>query len=1004
MNDDIARGARRAWVWALLGLFCWTSPLLAQNTGTIAGTVIDGDLGETLIGANVVIAGTLNGSTTDIDGKYAISGIAPGTYDLKFSYIGYNTATVTGVEVVAGETTTIDFTMTSEAIGLDEVVVEARAIQNTEAVLLRDRQKSAAVSDAISAEAISRSGSGDAAAAMTKVTGASVVGGRYVYIRGLGDRYTNTTLNGSTLPSADPDRKAFQLDLFPSSLLENIVTLKTFTPDKPGDFSGGLVDVATKTFPDGFTLQISSSITYDEFASLNDNFLGYQGSDTDWLGYDDGERGLPSTLDDKNPESDLPNQQDLRDIRRDVTNDDRSARADSLNQFAQAFNTRMTPTLESTPVNYSFSAGIGGQSRLLGMPIGYTGSLTYGRSYSYYDDGQYGLWALRGGTVADTERLTAETIYAADPDRDAVSDADSMEFGDYRNTRGTEDITWGASGTLALRPHPNHEINFTLMRTQSGKSEATFLAGFRDQVRSATFVTRSLDYEERSLQTYQARGEHFFAPIKVEWKASFGSNTQEEPDLRFFSNAQDIRVLNSGVVDTLYSLGGGNAPDPQRYFRDLEEDNFGLGLDISVPFQQWSGIGSKLKLGGSLNQAERSFRQRRFEYQEGRSVDFREFDGDIEAYFAPENLGVQDTLQVGDIVAYNAGLYVLENSPSLANYDADRNILAGYAMLELPLTRKIRLIGGVRLETTDIESISQDDTLPDSLRIGELDNTDLLPSINGVYELTDRMNLRAAWTRTLARPTFRELAPFQSFDFVGGDINEGNPLLKRTLITNWDLRWEWFIRPGELLAVSGFYKEFENPIERVIRTVGEGRFISFQNVPEAQVYGVEFEARKRLDTFTSAPILKNMSVGGNFSVVESVVDIPEEEMVIIRASEPDADDTRSLEGQSPFLVNLNATYENYEKGTVLSVYYNLFGKRLLAVTEGATPDVFEKGRPDLDITFSQRLPANLRLKVNIKNLLGSDMRQIQEFKGTEYTYLGYSRARTISVGVSYVIE
>ncbi|MEM1127049.1 MAG: TonB-dependent receptor [Bacteroidota bacterium] len=994
----------RLFLWSLLCLGTLSIPSASfAQTGTIAGTIVDAENGETIIGANVLVAGTTFGAATDIDGNFSIPSLQPGTYTINATYIGYNPITIQNVDVVAGETTRLEFAMTSDAVAMEELVVEARALQNTEASLLRDRQKSAAVSDAISAEAISRSGAGDAAAAMTKVTGASVVGGKYVYIRGLGDRYATTTLNGSTLPSADPDRKAFQLDLFPSALLDNIVTLKTFTPDKPGDFSGGLVDVSTKTFPDAFTLQFSTSITYDELASGASNFLTYAGGNQDWLGFDDGTRALPDLLDGHDPTQQLPTQQDLRDVQRDVTNEDRASRAQTLNDFANAFNGVMTPTQDTAPVNYSFSGAIGGQSAFLGMPLGYTGSLSYGRSFSFYDDGVFSRWQLVGGSVDDVDDLTSEAYFGPNPDLDVISRADPLEQSQFSNARGTEETNWGASGTLALRPSPNNELSLTVLRTQSGISQAAQLSGFRDQNDAATFVTRALGYQERSLQTYQLGGEHYLNPITVEWKASYGRNTQEEPDLRYFSSTSNIQQTVAGL-DTTYGLGGGNAPPPQRFFRDLEEDNIGLKLDVSVPFRQWNNLSAKLKVGGAFDDAGRIFRQRRFVYEEGRSVDFRDFEGDTDAYFSPDNFGVQDTLNVGDITAFDAGLYIIENSPPRANYDADRTVAAGYVMLELPVTSKLKLIGGARLETTQITNESFDDTLADSLRIGELDQTDLLPSLNAVYALNEQMNLRAAATRTLARPTFRELAPFQSFDFVGGDILEGNPLLDRTLITNLDLRWEWFIRPGELLAFSAFYKDFDQPIERVLRTVGEGRFVSFQNVDQARVYGVELEARKRLDAFTSNPVLSRISLGGNFSLVESVVDIPAEEMIIIRASDPDASDTRSLEGQSPYLLNLSADYQNVESGTSIGIFYNIFGDRLLAVTEGATPDVFEKARGDLDLTISQDLPANLRVKLTAKNLLGADMREIQTFKDVEYDFRAFSRARTISIGVTYAID
>jgi len=974
------------------------------QTGTLIGTVIDDEFGDELIGANVLLDGTLIGTATGMDGGYRIDAIPAGTYTVKFSFIGYQTLVVNNVEILAGDASRLDATLVPEAYQLDgDVVVEARAIRNNEATLLKDRQRSNAVSDAISAEAISRSGSGDAAAAMSKVTGASVVGGRYVYIRGLGDRYTSTTLNGSSLPSSDPDRKAFQLDMFPSALLENIVTLKTFTPDKPGDFSGGLVDVSTKTFPDNFTLQVSASMTYDDLATGNSNFLSIDGSGTDWLGYDDGARALPDVLAQKDPTKQLPTEQDLRDVRRDVTNEIRSARADTLNSFASAFNNVMSPTTRSAPVNYSFSSAIGGQTRFLGMPVGYTGSLTYGRAYSMYEDGVFSQWSLSGGDVAGVDNLTSGTYFGANPDLSLISRADSLEASSFVNMRGTDEANWGTSASLSFRPSGNHEVTLNALRTQSGKTEATLLGGFRDQNSTATFLTRAIDYEERALTSFQLRGKHYFSPITVEWAASAGENTQEEPDLRFFSSVQNIQMTSAGM-DTTYSLGGGNAPPPQRYFRSLAEDTRSVKLDVTVPMTVWSSLKGKIKVGGSMDATGRTFRQRRFEYSEGREIRFADYNGDVEAYFATGNFGVLDTLNVGAITAFNAGLYLQENSPARANYDADRDVAAAYGMIELPITRALRFIAGARVETTTIQSESFDASLADDIRMAKVDETDILPSVNAVLGLTKNMNIRAAVTRTLARPTFRELAPFQSFNFVGGDIQEGNPLLSRTLIDNYDLRWEWFMRPGELVAVSAFYKEFTDPIEQVIRNVGEGSFVSFQNVEAARVYGAEFEARMGLDRLFSYPVLSRMSVGGNFSLVQSYVDIPEAELVIIRAADPGAEDTRALVGQSPYLLNLSVNYEHPSAGTAVGVYYSIFGDRLLAVTEGATPDVVEKSRGDLDVTVSQTLAQRFRMKVTAKNVLGTDIRQTQTYKGVDYDYIAYSRSRTLSIGLTYAID
>ena len=231
---------------------------LQAQTGIIAGEIVDGDTGDPLVGAYVFLKETELGAVTGIEGDFRIPGVPAGTYEVESSMIGYNALTVTEVAVPENEVLRLDLVLTSEAIAVDEVVVEIRALRNTEASLLKERQKAPAVSDAISSEDISRAGSGDAAEAMSHVTGATVMDGKYVYIRGLGDRYSTVQLNGAALPSADPNRRAVPMDLFPSSMLENIVTVKSFTPDKPGNFTGGAVNIGTRSFPDDFTLSVSA--------------------------------------------------------------------------------------------------------------------------------------------------------------------------------------------------------------------------------------------------------------------------------------------------------------------------------------------------------------------------------------------------------------------------------------------------------------------------------------------------------------------------------------------------------------------------------------------------------------------------------------------------------------------------------------------------------------------------------------------------------------------------
>ncbi|MDZ7765537.1 MAG: carboxypeptidase-like regulatory domain-containing protein [Melioribacteraceae bacterium] len=372
-------------IHTILIILISTAAIFAQ-TGKITGKIVDAETGEAVIGCNVLIDGTTMGAAAGIEGTYSIKNVPAGTYDLVFSSVGYTKKTVTDVKVISGSATKIDIILPIESFETDEVVITAEAAKNTEAGLLISRQKSNAVSDAISSEQFSRSGAGNAADAVKQVVGASVVDGKYVFVRGLGDRYSSTQLNGAELPSSDPNRKAFHMDLLPTNLLENIVTIKTFTPDKPGSFSGGIVDIGTKNFPKEFTLKFSTSSSVNSFATFNENNISYEGVEGDFLGFDTGLRDIPSFLTD--PDIEIPIEQQAR-------FDEELAL--KLDKASKSFNNVMDLQRKTAPLNRSFSFSIGEDlSTGEESSFGYLGSLTYSRNFSFYDDGKIGRYILTG--------------------------------------------------------------------------------------------------------------------------------------------------------------------------------------------------------------------------------------------------------------------------------------------------------------------------------------------------------------------------------------------------------------------------------------------------------------------------------------------------------------------------------------------------------------------------------------------------------------------------------
>jgi TonB-dependent receptor len=944
----------------LLILFCSISSynVYAQSktSGEIAGHLVDSQSGDPLIGANVYLENTTMGAASDLVGNYVIPNVPPGKYTLVILNIGYAETKVTNVEVIANETTKLDLAVDPEIMTSETIVVEAKVLENTDASLLKSRQKSNSVSDAISAETISRIASADAADAMRVVTGASVVSGKYIYIRGLGDRYSNTQLNGAELPSADPDKKAFNMDIVPSKLLDNIVTKKSFTPDEPGSFSGGLVNIGTKAFPDAFYIEVSTGIVYNTQSSGNNNFLTYSGSRTDWIGFDDGLRDIPQIL--RDPDVFIPTRV------RASTNFDQGL---LLDEQSKAFNTEWAPHAGTGPINQNFSFSIGNTINVLGNPFGFYGSLTYQNRASFYENGTVGRWQL-SGIVQEANGLKEEKLYQ-----------------DYRSN---EEALIGAMGTVSYQITKNHEFTFDIMSTQSGIKTSRYMWGeWPDQLTGGeTYETRSLEYTERNLNTYQLKGKHhldFLADMNIEWIGSLGKTKQNEPDLRFFSN-----TFRNDVVDnrdtTYYTIDNNLYNYPTRFWRSLEEDKNNVKIDISFPFTQWDQLSSRFKFGGFYTDSDRSFQQRHFEFRQQDAV----YNGNPVEFF--NNVGISDSSNINRL---RFGNFVQEVPSAANNYNGYEKITALYAMVEIPLTQRLRFVGGVRYETTWMNIVNLDKT------VATLENKDWLPAASVIFQVGKDMNLRLAYGKTLARPTLRELSPLRTFEFLGDDLYGGNPLLKRTLINNMDLRWEWFDRPGEIYAISGFYKTFKNPIERYY-DIGSEKY-SHQNVPDGRVYGVELEVRKGLDVIS--PVLKNFSINANLSLIHSEVTIPEQELDLIRRFDNSPEETRPLYGQSPYIVNLEFVYSNIESGTSASLLYNVLGKRLYEVVVGATPDVYEQPKPLIDIMLSQYLSSNLKLRAGVKNLLNSWVSRVQTFNGHEYNYNRFTEGRTFSIGLNFSI-
>ena len=940
----------------------------AQENGSVYGKIVDANNGEELIGANLLLQGTTLGAASDLEGNYSIKSIPAGTYTLVASMIGYSKVTITNLEITIGKSLKLDISLKSEAFETDEVLVTAKLLLNNEAGLLKNRQKSTTISDVISSEQISRSGSSDAGDALKKVVGSTVVDGKYVFVRGLGDRYSNTQLNGVELPSSDPNKKSFQLDLVPTNLLDNIITIKTFTPDKPGNFSGGIVDIGTKSYPERFTLKISGTTNYNSQATGNSNYLTYTGGSKDWLGVDDGTRAVPDVLSDFNTV--IPRTQEAR---------FNQEKAEQLNEYSESFNGIMNTNTKSVPVHQNLSLSVGDQLSFGGeSKLGYMGSLTYSRNYSFYENGTVGRY-----TVSDlgADELNTQLL---------VSD-----------TKGSSEANMGGLATLSYNFNNNQQIGANLFYSRSGISNSRSQSGiwpqeFGNEPNAPIFNNLAINWIERDILNYQFRGQHFISELlntSIDWTASFSNTNQDEPDYRLLSYS--AQQLANG--STSYIIVGSGFDAPSRYFRYLEESSQNYGLNFSVPFNQWQGLGSKIKFGVAYQNIDRDFKERIFAYEASNQL-FNQLNGDLDLFFAQENVGISsvDTLS-GGTVRYNFTNVIRDNSRLRNNYNGNMQVFATYAMVEMPIFSDLKFIGGARLETTDLTLLSADSTFED----GRIDENDLLPSLNLIYSLTENMNLRLSATETLARPNFREIAPYSTKEFVNDVELQGNPLLERTLIQNYDIRWEWFTKPGEVFAISGFYKNLKNPIELSYAegSSASNSIVQYKNVDKATIAGLEFELRLGLGNIIDE--LSNFYVGSNLSLIYSNIDIAPSELAQRLAIDSSSATTRVLQGQSPYVLNLDLSYINESWGTVAGLYFNTFGERLSKVSANVNPDVYEQPAPLLNFTLSQKLIYNFTLNLGIKNLLNASYKEVARFKDQDYTFYEYKSGITYSLGVSY---
>lgn len=903
----------------LFCIFSAVSFLSAQQTGKITGKIIDAKSGETVVGVTVrVSAGTPQYATqTDLDGVYYFENIPIGVYKLEVSYVGYAKKIVEEVTVKAAAATLTDISISEESTLLatnsgEGVIVTAKRKQESVNAILTLQKNNIAVSDGLSGEAIKRSPDRNTAEVLRRVSGVTIQDNKFPIIRGLSDRYNLALVNGALLPSTETEKRAFSFDMFPSSLIDNILVNKTATPDMYGDFAGGLIQLVTKDIPDEnfVNLQVSSGINSN---TQGNPFISstIKGSN-DWLGIDGGARALPSNI--------------------TTTNNFVTGTPSELAQYSTEFTNDWAYQQKNAQPNLGLQFSTG-WSKKLGE--------------------QARLGAILGVTYNRSQRIT--NIERSNFSIRQMND-------DYDDVRYSTNYLNGVLFNLSYKINDNNKISLKnnlnistddLFLTRTGKN---FITEEDDRSNLAR-------YRSAQLFNSQLSGDHVFgesSKIKLKWIAAYNNVKRDMP------NQRQMRYnKNFSYSDDEYLASIPSVPSPTnsgKLYSGLNEATFNANVDISYPLSKSSSV----RVGGGYLQRERDFSARIFGIVSRTGGNFSELQRILKL--------PQDQIFDAKNISENT-IFYREATSGNDKYNAETKIISAFGMYDGKLTEKLRAVAGVRFESYPLLLTSQVNNTP--LKIDETFNA-FMPSVNLIYSLTEKSNLRLSGAKTVSRPELRELSPFSFFDYERNRSVVGNPNLKPADVYNLDLRYELFPSGGQVLSVSAFYKYFKNPIEEFYNTTGINTFtVNFSNGVSAQNFGVELETRKNLAFIKDNNLFNSLTVFTNLAYINSEVTLGETGK---------AEDRRALQGQSGYIINGGLQYSNPDNGWGGTILFNQIGRRISEVgnDQSSEPHIYEAPRALLDFQLSKKfLKENgvdwAEIRFNISDILNRPVVFYQDF-------------------------
>ncbi|HEY5746778.1 MAG TPA: TonB-dependent receptor [Chryseolinea sp.] len=890
----------------------------AQN-GTIGGVVTDAKSGEAIVGANVVIQGTQVGAVTDIEGKFTIANVKPGAYTLAITFITYKANIVADVVVEGAKRTDLKVPMQEDsATELTEIVVAATREINNDVSLINAIKDSKLVVSGISAEQIVKLPDNDAAQIMKRVPGITIVDNRFVMVRGVPDRYNQVMINGAIAPSTEVDKRTFSFDLIPSGAIDQLLIYKSATPDLPGDFAGGVIQVKTKQTTSDEYISFGLNFGYRANTSLKD-FNETAKSPTDWLGFDNGFRSLPNGFPSVDALKTTGQTSPLRE------------------QAGKSLSNHFDYTTSKAPVDYGFNFGYARNVSFGRVQASTLTALNYSTNYQYYKA------SFNRYTTFDTDPETKSTFQ-----------------NDFQDSNYSHETKISLIHNWLFNLSDRNKIEFKNLLVQIGDNKTSLREGHDFSQLPGLWNNNSYYYLSRFIYSGQLEGVYTLKDnsAKFNWMLGMNYVDRNEPDYRKFRrNFDDARGEFRMILPP-----SANLFDANRYYSSLTDNGYQHSLTFEKRFGNLEEKRTPvLKAGYFLDYKKRAFSARYVSYLYPAN-----FDGAYgnELTYNPINtiFGQQNMFSNNADGTVSPGLAIQEGSNPSFQYHGRTITYSGFVSGNVPVG-KFDLGGGVRVEHFD-QNLETYLTPVNNVK------TSILPSVNFAYNLTERSLVRLAYSKTVNRPEFRELAPFLFYQFEYNLNLVGNPQLKLATIDNIDLRWELYPNPGELISFGAFYKNFKNPIEFYQQNASGNIQFSYQNAPTAYSSGVELEVRKSFASLGVSKFLRNLSVNINSSVIKSEVDMGPDVTFQERR--------RPLQGQSPYVINSGLYYNDPDLGYSINLAYNVIGNRIMAVGSVIAPSWIERPRNAVDLQVSKSFKNSMEVKLNVQNLLDAKYRLYQD--------------------------